>query len=315
VYTAAVYLVGLLLVTYWLRLRVWKEPSFSPITFPMLLLMLVLLVVQQRSADDFTGPQGPVLLAIAADVSLSMGTIPDPATNSDIGTRLARAQRVMLPLLTQLSATARSTMISVTAFTSKSETLLAWDDDLSLAREIIEYVLTTGLLTEAGSDVGIALTGVVPLFESLPHAFRDPERAKFLILVSDGEQTMTRAGNVAMLGNLRELGVQVISLHVGLEETPEGLPVYDENDSFMGFEEVDGQIFSVPDAELMRTIAGDDPARGLFVRAESADAVTSIMNFIGVQANGSTTNTIHFGAIIAVWALIIVTLLRYGFEE
>ena len=255
------------------------------------------------------GPGAPVLVAFAADVSLSMGAIPEPGTRDDVGTRLERAQRVLLPVLANLSAAARPVLVSVTAFTSKSETILAWDDDLSLAREIIEFVLTTGLLTEAGSDLGAALNGVVPHFESLPETYRSSTHPKFLIIVSDGEQTASRASGDAALAKLRELGVQIITLHVGLPDVAEGLAVYDENNAFLGFEEVGGQIFSVPDPELMRQIAGTD--QGLFVRAESSDATTTITDFVGLQGNGPVNTTLRLWAILLLWASLLYALLRW----
>ncbi len=314
-YLALISVVALVLIAYWLRLRAWEQRDIAPFTFALLPLMLVLLVIVETSADELLGDEDPVLLAIAADVSLSMGTIPEPVAHGEIGTRLARAQQALLPMLAQLGAAARPAMISITAFTSKSETILAWDDDLSLVREIIEYVLSTGLLTEAGSDIGVALNGVVPIYESLPDAYRDPARPKFLILVSDGEQTVSRASSDAALSKLRELGVRIISLHVGNDEPPEGLPVYDERDSFVGFEEVDGRIFSIPDPELMRTVAGGDARTGLFVHADSTDAASRILNFIGLQTAGPVTNVLRVGAVMLLWASIMIGLARYGFEE
>ncbi|MDH3546927.1 MAG: VWA domain-containing protein [Gammaproteobacteria bacterium] len=303
--------ISLLLVLYWLRYRVRSNPAVTPTVFILLPLMLVLLVYVDRSGAESAGPGAPIVIAIAADVSLSMGTLPAPAANEDVGTRLDRARQTLLPLLAGLGATARPVMISVTAFTAKSETILAWDDDLSLVREIIEYVITTGLLTEAGSDLGTALHGVVPLYESLPEDYRGPEHAKILILVSDGEQTASHANSAIAIAKLRELGVKIISLHVGLPDVPEGLPVYDEDGEFIGFEEVGGQTFSLPDPDLMGAIAGDDPTLGLFVRAESNDAATAIMNFIGLQADTSAGGRLRVGAILVLWGLLLAGLQRW----
>ena len=306
----------IILVVYWLRLRVWMHRVYSPATFLLLPVMLALLLfITGRGASEPEGAGGPLLLAIAADVSLSMGTMPDPAAGVETRTRLERAQQTLLPLLARLGASPRPTMISVTAFTSRSETILAWDDDLSLAREIIEYVLSIGLLTEAGSDIGVALNGIVPLYESLPEAYRDPAHPKFLLLVSDGEQTMTRGGSDIALAKLQGLGVRIITLHVGLDDTPEGLPVYSEDEGFIGFEEVDGEIFSVPDAEFMSLLAGNDPETGLFVSAESSDAAAEILDFVGLQTAGPGTGGLHSGAVILLWAVLMGGLLRYGIEE
>ena len=292
-------IVALLVVSalagYWFWLRPWASVVHRHSTFAVLLVMVLLLVYTDRGGDGFSGPGGPVMVAVAADVSLSMGTLPEPAANGDIGTRLERAQGVLLPLLANLGATARPVMISVTAFTSKSETILAWDDDLSLVREIVEYVLTTGLITEAGSDLGAALNGVIPLIDSLP----------------EGEQTVTRANSATAIAKLHELGVRIIALHVGLPDVPEGLPVYDENNGFVGFEEVSGQIFSVPDPDVMRLVAGEDPARGLFVRAENSDALATITDYIGLQTSSSAAATLRVVALVLLWGLLVWTLLRW----
>jgi hypothetical protein len=235
VFAYLVIAVAVLLVAYWWQQRFWNDPGRERPVFVVLVVMLGALLYTQRDADQFRGPSGPLLLAIAADVSLSMGTMPEPGSAGDVGTRLERAQAALTPVLASLATTTRPAMVSVSAFTSKAETILAWDDDLSLVREIIEYVLTTGLLTEAGSDLGVALNGVVPLFESLPEALRGSDYAKFLVLVSDGEQTVDRSSSDAALAKLRELGVRIIALHVGLDDVPEGLPVYDDNGAYIGF--------------------------------------------------------------------------------
>lgn len=310
-FVALTLLVLILLVLNWIRIRVWADASRRTHVPVLLVAMLALLIYTGRSGDGAQGPGAPVLVAFAADVSLSMGSIPEPGTEDEIGTRLERAQQVLLPVLANFSAAARPVMVSVTAFTSKSETILAWDDDLSLAREIIEFVLTTGLLTEAGSDLGTALNGVVPHFESLPEAYRSSTHPKFLIIISDGEQTSSRASSDAALLQLRDLGVQIITLQVGLPNVPEGLPVYDENNAFLGFEEVGGQLFSVPDPELMRQIAGTDPAQGLFVRAESGDAAALITDFVGLQYNGPVNTTLRLWAILLLWGSLLYAVLRW----
>lgn len=304
--------VTLLLAAYWWRQRLWDDPGRERPVFVVLVVMLGLLLYTERDADQFRGPSGPLLLAIATDVSLSMGTMPEPGSAADVGTRLERAQAALVPVLASLATTARPAMVSVSAFTSKAETILAWDDDLSLVREIIEYVLTTGLLTEAGSDLGVALNGVVPLFDSLPEALRGADYAKFLVLVSDGEQTVDRSSSDAALAKLRELGVRIIALHVGMDEVPEGLPVYDDDGAYIGFEEVQGKIFSVPDPEVMRAIAGNKPADGIFVKAEEAGAAGEINEFVGLQGGGGAGGLLRFGAIVVLWGLLISILYRWA---
>ncbi|MFQ5982072.1 MAG: VWA domain-containing protein, partial [Woeseiaceae bacterium] len=194
-FAALALIVLILLISYWIYFRVWADNT-RQLHFPLLVIaMLVLLAFVGRSGESARNLGTPVLLAIAADVSLSMGTVPEPSRNEGVGTRLERAQQVLLPVLAHLSTVVRPVLVSVTAFTSKSETIMAWDDDLSLVREIIDIVLTTGLLTEAGSDLGVALNGVIAHFESLPDGYQSSAHPKFLIVVSDGERTISRANS------------------------------------------------------------------------------------------------------------------------
>src|SRR5690606_32105911 len=144
-----------------------------------------------------------------------------------------------------------------------------------------------GLLTESGSDPGAALEGAERLFQLLPPAYRESRGGKFLILVSDGEQNVEGSDMAAAIGELRKQGVRIVSLHVGLSGVPEGLPVYDETNSFLGFETVGGQLFSVPDASAMRAIAGADPDEGIFVKAEDGNAARKLTRYIGIRADGS----------------------------
>lgn len=304
-------LVFVVLVLYWIRIRVWADTARHPHVPLQLVAMLVLLVFIGRGGEQMQGSSPPILVAFATDVSLSMGAVPDPSANDDVATRLERAQQVLLPVLANLSAAARPVLVSVTAFTSKSETILAWDDDLSLAREIIEFVLTTGLLTEAGSDLGVALNGVVPHFESLPEKYQGSEHPKFLVIVSDGEQTSSRATSDVALAKLREFGVQIVTLHVGAADVAEGLAVYDENNTFIGFEEVGGKFFSVPDPEVMRSIAGPDTANGLFLRANNGNATAVITDYIGIKNRGTPNTSLRLWAILLLSASLLYALLKW----
>ena len=120
VFVAMTATIMITLVIYWLRLKVWTHSVYSPATFLLLPAMLALLLfITGRGAGEPEGAGDPLLLAIAADVSLSMGTMPDPAAGIENRTRLERAQQTLLPLLARLGASPRPTMISVTAFTSR----------------------------------------------------------------------------------------------------------------------------------------------------------------------------------------------------
>jgi hypothetical protein len=224
---------------------------------------------------------------------------------------LQRTRRALLPLLTELESSARPVMVGVTAFTSKAETILAWDDNLPQVREAVEYVLTPGLLTESGSDLGAALEGAERLFELLPAAYRESDVGKFLILVSDGEQNVEGSDTATAIGELREQGVRIVALHVGLPDIPEGLPVYDETNRFLGFETVGGQLFSMPDPSVMRAIAGSAPDEGVFIKAEDADAADTMTEYIGIRMAGSQSGSGRLTLLLALWSLTTVALLRH----
>jgi len=301
----------IVVVLYWIRFRTWENHAYSKSQMVVLLLMLIVLVFAHRADRELLRGDVPTLIAIASDVSLSMGTQPDPRRDADTGTRLDRVQGVLSQLIAELDASTIPVMIGVTAFTSKSETILAWDDNLPQVVEAIEYVLTTGLLTEPGSDLGAALEGVVPLFEILPEAYRDHRQNMFLIVVSDGEQTVDEANFPTAMAKLRELGVRIISLHVGMQDVPEGLPVHDEAGNFIGFDEVGGQIYSIPDPEIMNMLAGTDRASGMFAKAEDSDAAEAIIDFIGVPTSNATSGPLFLTLVLLMWSLTLAALLRY----
>lgn len=298
------------LVIYWLRMDVWRSSRYRVRHLPLLPALLLVLIFLQYGTGGLRGSTAPIFVAIVADVSLSMGTMPEPLEHEGVGTRLQRARRTLLPLLGELDASTRPVMIGVGAFSSKAETILAWDDNLPQVREVVEYVLTPGLLTESGSDLGAALERAVRLFDLLPAAYRESGE-KFLILVSDGEQNVDRADTATAIGKLRAHGVGIVALHVGLSDIPEGLPVYDGAGTFLGFDQVGGRIFSVPDPAAMRAIAGSAPKQGVFVKAEDSDAAEAVMEFIGVRNAGSQSIPGHLPLLVVLWCLTTAAVIRH----
>lgn len=272
---------------------------------------IVLLVASLHAGDFQAAPDGPpLLIVIAADVSLSMGTRPQPGTHPVSATRMERARSALLPLLRELDASTHRAMVAVTAFTAASETLLAWSDNLPQVREAVRYVLAPGLLTLPGSDLGAGLAGALPLFQSVPGTDAGEEYAKYLIVVSDGEENVDTAG-AEPLAELRDAGVCIIALHVGLRDVPEGLPLYDAGGTFAGFEPVGGQIVSIPDQDTMRVLAGADQAAGLFLKAEQEDASDVMLDYMGVRAAGKESAPLRTGLVLVLWFLVMAALLRY----
>lgn len=306
----------LLVGLYWAIRRFSSQTvPVSSVSYPLLALVLcALLIIAYVDSMEQTYMQDdtPILITLAVDLSLSMDAIPDPREHDSVGSRMERAQRVLLPILNAIEASGANVMLSITGFTVSSEIIAGWDNNLTQAREIIEYVIAPGLLTEPGTDMGVALQGVLPLIDNLPVQYQEGDNRKVLIVVSDGEETVQKGDMITALSDLREKDVDIIALQVGMQEIPEGLPVYDESNQFMGFQDVGGQIYTIPDPETMQLIAGQDSDRGLYVRAETSNATRLISDFIGLHMSGAeSSNPVYLGAVIALWALCFAILLWF----
>ena len=62
----------------------------------------------------------------------------------------------------------------------------------------------------------------------------------------------------------------------------------------------------------MTLLAGNDPANGLFVKAESHDAAGSIMSFIGVPTSTATFGPLYLSVVLLMWALSQAALIRFA---
>lgn len=298
------------LVTYWFRMGVLRSGNYETWQLPVLPIILLSIVFVDGDRGRPEGSGEPMFIAIVADVSLSMGTTPQPEEHREVGSRMERARRALLPLLGEVETSGLPVMFGITVFTARAETLLSWDDNLPQIREAIEHVIAPGLLTESGSDLAAALEGAERLFSVLPQEYRNSETAKFLILVSDGEQTVNKSDLAEPIATLRGQGVKIISLHVGLADIPEGLPLYDAAGSFVGFDPVGDQLFSVPDQGIMRLVAQDSAGAGVFVKAEGADAVPSMMHFIGMHVD-MDSGLKRVALLLLLWGVTGFALLRY----
>lgn len=296
----------------------YRQPAREPARRRRPLLMLlaiaalpVLYLFAQQSAGKLPFSGQRTLVALAVDVSLSMGTRPDPVMYPDVDTRLVRVQKTILPVLAMADATDARVMVAVTAFTSQSEVIIGWDDNLPQIQEAIAYVLGPELLTEPGSNIGAGLRGAVPLFDAAPESWRESDSLKYLLVVSDGEQTVDGPDFEAAASKLRDKGVRIVALHVGLQGIAEGLPVYDASDAFIGFEEIGGQIASVPDPGFMASLAGGNPDFGLYVKAEDDNAAQQIMQYVGVSESSEKSDPWRTAFIVLLWSLTVALLLRY----
>lgn len=307
---------ALILITacYWGYRHHAAAGAYGSVSRPLLAVLICALCVLAYA--EYTGRVGmgenpPVLVTLAVDLSLSMGAMPHPSSQGNVGSRMQRARNTLMPVISALAASNSRVMMSVTGFTATSEAIVGWSDDISQVREVVEHVLAPDLLTEPGSDIGAALEGVVPLFDNLPAEFHSEGSRKFLILVSDGERTVQQGELMKALGDLRSRNVNVVALQVGLVETAEGLPVYDDTGQFLGFRRVGGQVYTTPDPDRMSLLAGSDAGSGLYVKAESSDAADRISEFIGVQMSDAASNPEYLYSALALTVLGLAILLRF----
>ena len=258
----AVIITVLLILAYWgwvwLQTGGQIQRSLSVLLMLVIFFSAAIIIYVERMDTSYMLDDTPVLVGITTDLSLSMGATVDPREYSPLPTRLERAQRVILPILNALDTSGASVMMGITGFTAKSEMIMGWDGNLPQIREVIEYSLAPGILTLPGSDLGVALQGVLPLFENLPEEYQEQETRKFLIVISDGEQTQERGELETALAELRSNNVSIISLQVGSLDLPEGIPVYDDAGTFLGFEDISGQVYTMPNTEIMQMIAGEE---------------------------------------------------------
>jgi hypothetical protein len=299
-------------VRYWLVLPGTMNRSVSILMLVLVGVALSTIAYVERMDQSTMLDDIPVLVALTTDLSLSMGATPDPRDHAVIGTRLERAQKTLLPILNAMDTSGASVMMGITGYTAKSEMIMGWDSNLPQIREVIEYSMAPGILTQPGSDIGVALQGVLPLFENLPEEYQDQETKKYLIIVSDGEQTLERGEIETALAELRTNNVKIVALQVGLLDVPEGIPVYDKAGTFLGFQDIGGQIYTVPNTEIMTLIAGDDPATGLYVRGESPNAVNEISSFLGIRMSAlSTSGPLYMAVVLLLWGLSFAVLLWF----
>lgn len=316
-----IYILCVLLVialSGWFWYMRWRaEPGVlgRSMSIPLMVLLVVgigLLVYLQQMDRTYVKDDSPILVSIVVDLSLSMAAAPDPRSHGDVGTRMQRVQKVLLPIIDALDAADAGVMVSVTGFTAIPETVLGWDDNLPQVREVLEYVVAPGMLTEPGSDLGAALQGVVPQFDNLPQNFLGKEVRKYVLVVSDGEQTIQKGDLAAALSDLRSRGVNLIALHAGLADIPEGIPVNDATGAFQGFQDINGQIYTIPDNETMKLVAGTDPEKGLYVKPEEPGTIKQISDFIGIQISASAAaSPLYTGSVLGLFALTIAMLLWY----
>lgn len=300
---------------YWILLsRRTGRPALPSVSLSALVaaILAVLGFLEHLSQPTraYVPRQAPMAIAMAFDLSLSMLARPDPRTHPEVPTRLDRAKATLLEVLRMLQDRRQASMVSVTVFTTTSEIVLAWDDSLPQVGEVVEHVIAPDLLTRPGTDLGFALVALTRRFQTLPRGEGAPGR-KVAILVSDGEQTVTGLDLQRAVDRLRAQDVDLVALHVGLLDVPEGIPRFDPDGAFLGFRQVGGRFYTVPDPATMTLIPGPDPRRGLYVRAEDPQAATKIVEFLGAaEARPDPGARLQLLAVWGLWGLSLVLLAR-----
>jgi hypothetical protein len=302
---------------YWLYRAVASAPGRNVPSFVLLVAVLGLLTllvvheqVGQQQRTYVPADKPPLVVGIAVDLSLSMLAAPDPRTHPDVKSRLLRVQDTLVTLFDRLAASQANVLTGVTAFTARSEIILAWDPNLAPAREVIAYVLAPDMMTLPGTDLGAAVEGLLPLFDLLPSAYREKDTRRVAIVVSDGEGTVTQRDLRRALDGLRARGVEVVSLQAGLFGVPEGIPSYDDAGGFLGFQDVGGQTYTTPDARAMQMIAGEAKP-GLYVRAEDPQAASKIDDFLGVSLGAASgVERLQLLILWVLWGMTVLIMAR-----
>jgi hypothetical protein len=99
----------------------------------------------------------------------------------------------------------------------------------------------------------------------------------------------------------------MIALQTGLLGENEGVPEYGEFGEFLHFQPMSGKLYTVPDVDTMMQISQIDSHRGLYVRAEAADATEKILNFIG--ASRGVGDSLDKSAAIILGLFMVITVI------
>ncbi|MDH3534026.1 MAG: hypothetical protein OEO82_13915, partial [Gammaproteobacteria bacterium] len=145
-------------------------------------------------------------------------------------------------------------------------------------RDILDYAVAPDLFGSSGTSIESAAKSLDSVFGMLPEELQATSR-KLAIIVSDGEDTMRASSFDYAREELAAAGFDMIALQTGLLDRNEGIPVYGRVGEFMGFRDMRGDIYTVPDVAAMNSIAEASAGRGLHVRAESPGAVASMLQF------------------------------------
>lgn len=285
-FVAMLIILSLIVVTYWAMPARRGIIMARPVALSALVVVTLagfVLSYASLSAETaeytYVREENPFAIAIAFDLSPSMLAIPHPAAHQeDVAPRFVRGKGVTRDFLRHLEDNGEVAYVSIVGFTRQADILMGWDNNPAQVRDIVEYALAPDLLGSSGTSFEAAANSLDDVFRLLPANLQASSR-KLAIIVSDGEDTMRSSSFGYAVEQLAQTNIDTIAVQVGLLDHSEGIPVFGEFGEFENFRTIRGTAHTVPDVAAMTSIANASLGRGMHVRAESPDAVQSMLDF------------------------------------
>ena len=303
---------------YWARPRRRASIAAHNMGLPGLLVvagagigMCLWSVSLERDAYTFERHANPIAIAVAFDLSPSMLAIPNPEFDGQYAPRFERGKAVLLDYFRALEEQGAPVIVSVLGFTKKADIIMGWDESTAQVRDILNYAVSPDLFGSSGTSIESAAKSLDSVFGMLPVELQATSR-RLAIIVSDGEDTMRASSFEYAREELAAAGFDMIALQTGLLDRNEGIPVYGRVGEFMGFRDMRGDIYTVPDVDAMNTIAEASAGRGLHVRAESPGAVASMLQFSvaagsgGIAADAAWLSTFGMFTVVSLLCAVIL---------
>ncbi|MGK0297061.1 MAG: hypothetical protein ACI9XC_000662 [Gammaproteobacteria bacterium] len=304
---------GLAIILYWSvlipRSDISEQRSPSKSVLILVGLGLILLVwssFDNRPTYSYTLNENPIAISIAFDLSPSMLAIPDPSMAPGALTRFERGRSILFDLFQDLEDRQENVIVSMIGFTEKAQVILGWESNISQIREMLEFVISPELFTNTGTSIEAAINSLAGSFSTLPENLREKSH-KIGIMVSDGEDTLPYSYLEYAVEKVEASSFDMIALQTGLLGENEGVPEYGEFGEFLHFQPMSGKLYTVPDVDTMMQISQIDSHRGLYVRAEAADATEKILDFIG--ASRGVGDSLDKSAAILLSLFIVITII------
>lgn len=296
---------------FWLRRDLSARLRASPATILWLCCVVAGVgfclwsVALERPDHSFDKGGSPMAIAIAFDLSPSMLAIPAPQFEAETQPRFERGKQVLVSFFDAIEEQRKPVIVSIIGFTRQANVLMGWDESVAQVREVLEFAVTPELFDSYGTSVEAAATAVGNVFEMLPQRLEDSR--KLVIVVSDGEDTVSDSSLGYALESFANANVDLVALQTGLLDRAEGVPVYDTLGTFTGFRRMSTGIHTVPRTENMVAVAGSAAGRSLHLRAENEDSAKRLVQF--AVRDDAFAGTIDPGLVPALGMFFIVSLI------